>query len=385
MKAFQMKKCPLIIANDLENVIEIKVAGEKTTIAIIYLDYLCRIKYVIFSKGFIPSEFKTDIINLAVFHTLKYSKKRDGYFISDYLYAEDQDNSLTSTDSIRLFDFSKIGDDVKSCPEEEKDRLLKAFKIEILDAVVGTHDEALREIINRVGSNHALTFEVKESGGISLEPEINIEWTVDKSDFTIWNNLSKPSPGKMFDLHIVPDYHPCMSEKMNDVGFINGSTDAYIRGYAIDSIYPPIEAMVQREKTFGSSWSYINHPFKATGKTFTMRVSYFKLFTEMGINEITVVLKAALNSENTYLSVSGGFYGPYDHQENVLNRLLREGITEFQNSKRNRGSEPHCMWAYYFLEKEGSLYKAYVPNWFYEERWREAYALDEKNRSAHKV
>jgi hypothetical protein len=77
------------------------------------------------------------------------------------------------------------------------------------------------------------------------------------------------------------------------------------------------------------------------------------------------LVRAALEEDDTFIGVSGGFSPPFDSPYNV--RMVRGARHHV------RGSENHCVWAYRTLKAEGRLDGAIIPKWFWDERWLDAY------------
>lgn len=198
-------------------------------------------------------------------------------------------------------------------------------------------------------------------------------------EFTFWNAHDWPSEEREeweHNLHIVPNYHPSSpSQGKRSRGMsINGDTNALITSNSICSIYAPPESR-QKEKNFGTTWSYMKHPYKATGKSFqfTLRGAYHA--TKELVDDAVKLILSALSQhpEGNYVGVIGGFNAPYDFPENIANRTGKQ----LPGNERPRGSEKHCMWTYDVLKQEGELEKAYIPKWFTKENWVEFFK-DEK-------
>lgn len=182
---------------------------------------------------------------------------------------------------------------------------------------------------------------------------------LDENRFRFWFHIEESAMNNPKSLHIIPFYHPVM-QGWKKFGLVNGDTDSLIgkSKQGIDRLYCPPEAM-GIQKGFGS-WSHVNHPFYAEGKSFIVEINE-KILSIDGMKSLMELLFAALNINNSYVPISGGFHSSYDHPGNF--------------SENARGSEDHCVWAYQTLGKEDKLKEAFVPEWFYNEKWLERYSF----------
>jgi hypothetical protein len=369
---------------------EIVTIKDNVTVATIHLDRRYQVRTVLFFLNFTEkeelekSQIRKAIKDLAVYHAITYVKNNI-YFESKYLRLERQNNLLTLSESMKLFDFSRVPQNIIDCPEEEKDRLLKKRNVTFLEMAVTHYEAAFKNILEKAGLTEKVILTMKETTFRTSDPMMEIEASITPGEFTFWNYGSNPIDSKLDDryhLHIVPHYHPRMNNTMKCIGGINGATDSY-RQKTIDEIHCPHNEDTPVIKRGFGTWNYVPHPYKAVGTKFEMTVFYFKLLTQEGIDEIAEVLKAVSGDANTYIEVIGGFNPPFDSGDRVLKRLISKGHTEFQETLKNfRGSESSCMWEYNTLKEEGVLDKAYIPKWFTEKKWLEIYALDEKNNVA---
>jgi len=184
--------------------------------------------------------------------------------------------------------------------------------------------------------------------------------------FRVWHNLHRPGPDGDFD--IVPGYHPCMNGRLS-LGLVNGETDGFVTGLAIDSVYAPEGSAIKQ--SFLTSWDGPKHPIYCAGQKIELDVSEALLLSPEGINELVEILVALLELENTYLPVSGGFRGPYEDSRVVAHQA---GIRTSSKKGEARGSEGHCVWTYHVLKSEGELEAAHIPPWFLAEGWLDVYA-----------
>jgi hypothetical protein len=240
--------------------------------------------------------------------------------------------------------------------------------VEVVSAAVLTVEEAIETALSdpRLQALPVVHMVGRQSQASRLQ---HVAFSVDQpAQFRIWHNVGEP--GSAFDLYIVPAYHPDMTNK-TCVGLINGSTDALVRGKAIKSISaPPASCDGYRGGLWSASWNYVTHPYYGAGSMIMIQVSPTEVLSSEGIAEIRTILLAMLEQEDTYVSVSGGFYGPYDHPQNIARRT---GLRISTWNHKVRGSEGFCVWAYQVLSVENELDGAYVPTWFQSEGWASAY------------
>jgi hypothetical protein len=204
-----------------------------------------------------------------------------------------------------------------------------------------------------------------------------VDFTVEEPEaFIFWRNALVPDH-RAWDLYVIPAYHPVMNGRVC-FGSVNGDTDEYINRKVITHIYCPNDAKALQTKIAISSWGHVNHPFRASGKTFSASLNKRVLLSNAGELELSKVLRAALNLDNSYIQVIGGFHAPL---RCAHNRLLDTGrrspwpnaVYNGMNSFIVRGSEQHCVWTHMVLTEEGEIEKAYIPSWFMEEGWLEIY------------
>ncbi len=252
---------------------------------------------------------------------------------------------------------------------------LNAVGIDISFALYKDAKEAIDVAVEKAGILHLRYREMQSRRG--LDDNLRLEFTVDQPNrFVFWKNESQPSRDYE-GLHIVPGYHPVMNG-WQEVGLVNGDTDAYIRGSAVRGIYCPSEAQTGNDLQYkGSSWSHVNHPFRAEGQDMQLEVDTTKLRSAEGVDELVQALRASLGLDNRYVAISGGFRPPLESAHNRLVRTKRRSpYPQADHSGRGhlaRGSEDHCVWAYRTLETEGALDKAFVPAWFKREGWLDIY------------
>jgi hypothetical protein len=251
---------------------------------------------------------------------------------------------------------------------------LRRIQVDVIVAIHNTVDEALQAVVLQV-DHPSLRYSLIPQRMI-FGNEIELRFKVVKPAHFIFWKCEWVSTGNN-GLHIVPSYHPVMNGR-EAIGMVNGSTDAYIRGNAVRSIYCPKAAQSTRGgRNFGSSWNHVKHPFYAIGRSMRVRLITTKLRSKKGVEELVELLRAALGQDKRYVEISGGFQAPMKCAHNRLFELGQQSPwPQADHSSRGhvaRGSEQHCVWAYHTLEAEGALKKAYVPPWFLKEGWLDIY------------
>lgn len=302
-----------------------------------------------------------------------------------YQYAEDINIASRSgkiTSEAKAAIFKKCFDEYQLNPKKELTNYyyFKNARSRFIKNTYSSAQEAIDEIIRKV----------KETSGISISVSMSEEqgltnrdlYTVSindnvKTEFTFWNSASWPTEtSRSWDLHIIPEYHPCSpAQGRKSYGMlINGSTDALIRSEVISSVYSPETSRKGEKEGFGSSWNYMKHPYKVTGKSFQFTLRGYYHQTKELVDDAVELILTSLDAhpDGNYIGISGGFYPSYDFPENIANRTGKKLPTTSP-----RGSEQHCMWTYDVLKEENQLEKAHIPSWFYDEKWIEFFK-DEK-------
>ncbi len=250
---------------------------------------------------------------------------------------------------------------------------LRAVGIDVTVALYRNVREAIDAAVKKVGVP-TLRYEQVPTH-LYADGTLRLEFAVDQPDrFVFWRYESRPRG--VDELHIVPFYHPAMNE-WKQVGMVNGDTDYLIRGRAIGHFYCPMDAQTGNDLPYkGSTWSHVDHPFRAAGQTMQLEVDITKMCSAEGVDELAEVLRASLCLDETYVAISGGFQAPLKYPDNRLIETKRK--SPYPNAGRGghaaRGSEAHCVWAYRTLQEEGVLDRSYVPAWFVREGWLEIYA-----------
>jgi hypothetical protein len=147
--------------------------------------------------------------------------------------------------------------------------------------------------------------------------------------------------------------------------WINGDL---MSGYAIRDIYFP---GVPKPENGVSSWESMVHPYYAKGKSMVLFIDYERMLTADGKAELRKFLLALVESDDTYVDVTGGFR---------TQLLSPKEMAQMAGIKLDsifgpvvHGSEDFCYWAWKTLEAEGALDGAFIPPWFKPEIWIDAY------------
>lgn len=338
----------------------------KKPVAEIHLDYWDQVDEIVLYADS-SDDVQLSVLRLAASHVKQFVKNRRAPAMGGLMVAKYRNNDLTAFDSRRLMDFGLIPEEIQKLDHETIVKELRPIQVDVIVAIHKTADEALQAAIFQV-DHPSLRYHLIPQRVI-FDNEIGLQFTVAKPDrFIFWKSEWRPG---VSDLHIVPSYHPVMNG-WEAVGMVNGSTDAYIRGNAVRSIYCPKASQSDRhDRNFGSSWNHVKHPFCATGRSMSARLITTKLRSREGVEELVELLSAALGQSKRYVEISGGFRAPMKCAHNRLLELgQRSPWPQADHTGRGhvaRGSEQHCVWAYRTLEAEGALEKARVPSWFLEE------------------
>jgi hypothetical protein len=249
---------------------------------------------------------------------------------------------------------------------------LVRLEIKVTEALYPSAKDAIDAAVSQVGIP-GLKYDIVKKGRI-FEERIRLKFHVKRPNrFIFWHAADVPRPGRFFDLHVVPSYHPVMNG-WQEVGMVNGATDAYISGKAVRSVFCPRASRVETGHRFLSSgWNYVKHPYQVTGQWMQLEVDTTMLRSEEGVAELVKVLRGSLGINKTYVAISGGFYPPIKSAHNRLVELRRPSPWPEAHKPRAqhlaRGSEAHCVWTYRTLKEERKLNESYVPGWFKQEGW----------------
>ena len=342
-------------------------------VAEIHLDYLCQVKELVFHLDVTVSD-RLQILHLALSHVQQFVRRREVSDARDHSMMIPNNRDLKDEDSYLFMDFDHIPNHIRKLDYDAVTKELQLCKVLVLKVVHKRLSEAIDAAIARVGVE-GLRHKVVQNQRSIFQNETGLSFSVTKPNrFTFWKSESKPSRG-FFDLHIIPSYHPVMSN-WKEVGMINGCTDAFIRGDVVRYMCCPKASRATRhERHFGSTWTHVRHPYHAFGRSVQMQVHTNRARTAEGVDELVEVLSGLLSLGKRYVSVSGGFRSP---MKCAHNRLLEIGTSSpypdaSSRGATARGSEEHCVWAYRTLKAEGVLAEAHVPEWFIPEGWLEIY------------
>lgn len=341
---------------------------EQKPVAEIHLDHWDQVDEIVLYADS-ADDVQLSVLRLAASHAQQFVKNRRAPAMGALMVAEYRNNSLTAFDSRRLMDFGLIPEEIQKLDRQTIVKELRPIQVDVIVAVHKTADEALQAAILEVG-HPSLRYSLIPQRMI-FDNEIRLQFTVAKPDrFIFWKSEWRPG---VSDLHIVPSYHPVMNG-CEAVGMVNGSTDAYIGGDAVRSIYCPKAAQSDRNgRNSMSSWNHVKHPFYATGRDMSVRLITTKLRSREGVEELVKLLRAALGQGKRYVEISGGFRAPMKCAHNRLLELGQRSPYPRASYSRSgnvaRGSEEHCVWAFRTLKAEGMLEMAYVPSWFIQEDW----------------
>jgi hypothetical protein len=259
-------------------------------------------------------------------------------------------------------------DAVAQLPQDELRSELRHRDIAVVRIAYEHLTEALAAVMKRVSQKY-LSVEVLSSG-FNYRDQTHLVFTLhSKHEFTFWKSEWIPNP-EIDNIHIVPDYHPCMMGK-KPIHMINGDTDYRTNGYSIVCVGSPIEARAEMEGRSGPcTWTHMKHPFYAKGSSITVTVRSGLLRTKDGVRELSRFLLATLGKTEEYVEVSGGFRAPLLCAHNLLlKKKIPSPVKKKHFGQSVRGSEQSCVWAYRTLLAEGKLEGAYIPEWFIEEGW----------------
>lgn len=316
---------------------------------------------------------KLEVLRLAATHVRRYVRFRTTTAFGCLMKAGHRNPALTREDSDRIMLAADVPNDIKAMSHITLTTKLLELNVDVVVVVHRHEQEAIQEAINETGM--PISYEISRTRFDGL---VQVRFKVDMPHvFTFWKGLSKP--GQAFDLDIVPAYHPMMNGKSSG-GMVNGDTDAFLGNHAIEAIHCPVAAVAgDTSKTLGVTWTHVNHPYYAKGPVFIADISTTKIRSLDGMRKLTEVLRAALELDNQFIEISGGFRAPMRCPHNRLDEIKQSSPRTREphdgRSSEPRGSEAHCVWSYRVLrmELEGALEKAYIPSWFHREGWLKIY------------
>ena len=340
------------------------VHGTKGIIAKIFIDVFHQMDVLVFFAS--TEEEKKKVLELCCNHVYRFAKYRNKTphmlpILSERFVLTKHEE----TTSMSIMDFSAVDERFKKADEKALRGFLGAFDIPVIDGIVFEFEDALKKSVKDIIKSTKIKIKYELVRYNCLSDALKIKFT-SKETFTFWKDSFKyEKEYESIYIHLIPHYHPANQGKTPLS--LNGSTDAYIRGKAVQSICSPPECRTTARTLF-SSWSHVNHPFFVTGKSFEMEISRTHFLSQEGMGEVTEILKAALGTTDKYVASIGGFNPPYRCPHNRLIDIRHSG-----KRPNPRGSEAHCVWAYRTLEKEGQLENTYIPDWFFKEKWLEKY------------
>lgn len=313
-----------------------------------------------------PQETLMDVLHLAASHVQQFVANRTvsgGLMVAEY-----RDSKLTVYDSMRIMDEAQIPEKVRAYDRERIVDEFRSLNIPVIDAVHRSWRDALAAVLKQVGVRMRWSVAQRRS---YLPEIVRLKFHVRRPHrFICWKDESYPTDAYE-QLHVVPSYHPVM-QNWREVDMVNGATDACIGGYAVRSIFSPRASRAKIEKSYGSSWDHMQHPYIGAGQWIQFEIDRNKLRSQKGVDHFASVLRACLSIDRTYIAINGGFRAPLKYPSNRLHELGIVSPMPQRGSRRStevRGSEDHCVWAYRTLEAEGKLDDAYVPPWLIQEGW----------------
>jgi hypothetical protein len=320
-------------------------------LADVFLDYNYRI-HVVLLQTHDPEQI-LGIKQLALWHAQSYGSRRD---IDNHLPRVKW--TASQLDSEQLLDFAHVSDEIRALSETDINNGLNEHRIFTAASRFNHAHEALYSLVAAVGENYDIRLnwsDVSSQKGATYGPaEIAIQFGTESTPFVFWRALSP-------DLEIVPPYHP-MRRGGKLMAMINSTTNAFIdpRRIIID-VQPPDETRTTTTGLSSNYWKDLNHhPFFARGKSFRARLNQHMVRSQEGYALTRQLIVGALNLDNTYIGINGGFEPPFTRKRNP--RVVRP-----------RGSEHHAVWEYQVLREEGQLRNSVIPSWFMHEDWLACY------------
>lgn len=353
---------------------------KKQPVAEIHLDYLRQVSAVVLYADS-SEETQLQVLRLAAWYTQQFVRNRSVSVAGGLLRARYRNSA---SDSRWLMDFQLISGEIQKLNRDTIINLLCTVPVDVIIAIHKTAEEAIKDVIKQVGIPD-LCYSLTEQDAIFAN-EIHLQCAIPKPRrFIFWKSEDPPKKANQdHGLHIIPPYHPVM-RGWKSVGMVNGDTDRYIRGNAVQGIYCPDDA--RSYPSIASSWAHINHPFFAVGNCLSLKLVTTRLRSQEGVTELTELLRAVLEQDHRYVEINGGFCPPMKCAHNRLLELKQRSPWPLANYTKSghlaRGSEAHCVWAYRTLEAEGALDQAYIPPWFYKEGWLKIYEGVEVHHKLH--
>jgi hypothetical protein len=347
---------------------------ESKPVAEIHLDYYNQVDKIVFMNKIKEGDTTQLLVKqLVLSHAIQYVRRRSP--ILKALLDCVPDHDFREVTSVNMMDLGKIPNEITELTGSQIDKFLSEF-VTIVVSRFTKLDQMFELLFSDIKERHGIELEVEVMPSRLDNDYVQANFRVKSGEqgVVFWKSADKPNSRHQNEaLHITPGYHPIVNG-CESIGLINGDTDALIRGSdnGVRSIYSPAEARVK--KGFGSTWSYINHSFYAKGSSFGAEISKTLCLSEEGYSFLLKILKAALNLDNSFIAISGGFHSPYEYPGNILSQKKIPSPAGQHGAYNYRGSEHTCVWEYRTLEAEGKLSESYVPNWLYKEGWLEIYA-----------
>ncbi|HEU0050714.1 MAG TPA: hypothetical protein VFQ60_01505 [Patescibacteria group bacterium] len=321
----------------------------------VYLDHLYQVdELVLFTKDFAE---RRKIKEVAASHVVQYCRKRRITRFGGLMISELRRPELSNKDSDLYMDPKQIPPEIKELSDQDLDRAIVEF-VQITIAEYQILEEVLAWVRAEVkrGTRTSVEFE-------SLNESILgtlVKCTSGGRPFRFWRWADKPQSEA---LYLVPRFHPYLAGK-RAVIHMNGDTDAYIGKHdaCIRSIQAPTDSPQSSGSAFGSTYSRMQNPFFAQGKSFIFELSDHIYLSRAGADALKEMVLSALEHGDTYIEVIAGFDPPYTYPTNLKPKVGRV-----------RGSEPACVWQYLVLKRDNALDGSFVPPWFLREGWLEIY------------
>ncbi len=348
---------------------EYSVLVDYTVVGKIFLDYYDQVDKVLFYSA-IPSQRRL-VKELALSHAVQFMIRRAIQSAEVLALAPNRElHEYTCENLMRL---EQIPDSIKNLDGVKLDAYLTLFA-KVSEGRFINLAVMLENLVCEIAHDCGIFVGLqKVESSFSDRLKLTFCVTSPEHSFKIWKSADGYGRIGDYRLHITPPYHPVLSGKTKFC-LINGDTDCYIRGSeaGIRSIFAPKDAVVG-ERFFGSSWSKLNHPFYAEGKTLTIELCPILCLSHEGYQTLFELLRAALNQGDSYVAVSGGFRSHYEYVGNLLARTGIKSPAGRHGTYNYRGSEHDCVWEYRVLEAENQLTGALLPDWFLREGWLKLY------------
>jgi hypothetical protein len=343
----------------------------ETLVARIYLDFLHQMEYLVLFTT--DTKLQRQLKELVLFHAQNYVKNRSNSGLGGLLTERTTNNDLTERDSDHAMDFILVTDEIKNLDDASIDASLEGT-VEVIQAKFQSYSNLIKAVLEEIKNETGIHLSIwnpvwdkllgQDDNAIKFhiltEVDVKIRFTVhSEHKFRFWKVVNfldhKNDPNDLF--HIVPGYHP-EAKGWTEFAMVNGDTDALIgeREHGINYIYCPLESISGPGSAFGS-WSSINHPYYATGTCFDLQVSAIRLLSQEAFDSLKGLLLSALELNETFISICGGFDPPYHYP-----------------SMNSRGSERDwCAWEFHQLQNDNALPGAIIPPWFLEEECLQIY------------